>query len=42
MGTHVKTNGFIDVSTAGDEEDPDTWDFYQNLCQNLTKFNIVN
>ena len=24
MGTHVKANGFIDVSTAGDEEDPDT------------------
>ena len=24
MGTHVKTNGFIDVSTAADDEDPDT------------------
>ena len=32
---------FIDVSKADDDEDPDAWLFHYNMCQNLTKFDIV-
>ena len=38
-------NGFTDVSTADDDEDPDTLIpsfFHHNLCQNLTKSDTCN
>ena len=35
-----KINGFIDIATADDDENPDAQPFHQDLYQNLTKFDL--
>ena len=37
----MENKWFYFVSTADDDEDPDTYLFHQNLYQNLTKYDIA-
>ena len=39
--TRWKINDCVDTSTADDDKNPNTLLFHQNLCKNLTKFDIV-